>query len=78
MQILITGGTGYIGRALCARLQQRGDQVTVLTRQPSAAASKLGSNCRFVAKLDDIAATEHIDAVINLAGEPIKVALPLK
>ncbi len=71
MQILITGGTGYIGRALCARLQQRGDQVTVLTRQPSAAASKLGSNCRFVAKLDDIAATEHIDAVINLAGEPI-------
>ena len=34
MKILITGGTGLIGKPLVASLLADGDQVTVLTRDP--------------------------------------------
>lgn len=34
MQILITGGTGLIGRHLIPRLLTLGHQVTVVTRNP--------------------------------------------
>ena len=34
MRILVTGGTGFIGKALVQRLLQRGDEVTVLSRRP--------------------------------------------
>ncbi|RBC39349.1 epimerase, partial [Xanthomonas oryzae pv. oryzae] len=32
MHLLITGGTGFIGQALCPALLQTGCQVSVLTR----------------------------------------------
>ncbi|MDX1818160.1 MAG: NAD-dependent epimerase/dehydratase family protein, partial [Marinobacter sp.] len=31
--ILITGGTGFIGRELCRQLLERGDGLTILSRQ---------------------------------------------
>ncbi|MCF5949341.1 NAD-dependent epimerase/dehydratase family protein, partial [Xanthomonas perforans] len=34
MHLLITGGTGFIGQALCPALLQAGHQVSVLTRDP--------------------------------------------
>src|SRR5690554_7991935 len=34
MQILLTGGTGLVGRALCRHFQQQGDSLVVLSRQP--------------------------------------------
>ena len=34
MDILITGGTGFIGRLLCERLLEHGHRVSVLTRTP--------------------------------------------
>ena len=37
MHILMTGGTGLIGTAVCAALQQSGHDVTVLTRRQRAA-----------------------------------------
>lgn len=64
MRILLTGGTGFIGSALVAALQARGDELTILSRQ--ARDSRPG--CRFVRSLDEIAAGEEIDAIINLAG----------
>lgn len=33
--ILVTGGTGFIGRELCAHLLARGDRVAVFSRQDS-------------------------------------------
>lgn len=33
MQILITGGTGFIGRRLVARLLSKGHRLTILSRQ---------------------------------------------
>lgn len=41
MKVLITGGTGLIGSALVARLQDR-YQVTVLSRTPQRAQQQLG------------------------------------
>jgi len=38
--VLITGGTGFIGRKLAEKLAARGDKVTVLTRDPERARRK--------------------------------------
>ena len=50
MKLLVTGGTGLIGRALVKRMLTDGHEVTVLTRQP------LQSNeqVRYVKRLIDI------------------------
>jgi uncharacterized protein (TIGR01777 family) len=75
MQIVITGGTGFIGRSLCAALCQEGHRVTLLTRRIEVqrscglAVTAIEWNAR------DSGAWEHCldgaDAVINLAGAPI-------
>jgi uncharacterized protein (TIGR01777 family) len=73
--IVITGGTGFIGRALCTSLLQRGDHVTVLTRRP-ASSQGLGP-AQTVVEWDGCQtgvweqSLEGADAVINLAGAPI-------
>lgn len=64
MHLLITGGSGFIGRALCKELPAWGHQVTVLSRQPAKA--RLPSNVRVVDRLDGL---REIEGVINLAGE---------
>lgn len=69
--ILMTGGTGLIGRRLCAALIARGDQVTVLTRRPHQLASVCGTDVHAMRSLDEWHADQYFDAVINLAGEPI-------
>lgn len=71
MRILITGGTGFIGRALVARLLQRGDVVTVLSRNIPKASGLLGDRVRVWGSLGQWNAETQFDAVINLAGEPI-------
>lgn len=42
MNIVITGGTGLIGRHLITRLLDLGHQITVVTRNPQKASSVLG------------------------------------
>jgi uncharacterized protein YbjT (DUF2867 family) len=42
MRLIITGGTGLIGRALAAGLVARGREVTVLSRHPERAAVRPG------------------------------------
>ncbi|KAB8312197.1 TIGR01777 family protein [Erwinia endophytica] len=70
MHILLTGGTGLIGRQLIPRLLQRGDHVSVVTRDVANARLKLGDRVNVWSDLKrhDL---DGIDAVINLAGEPI-------
>ena len=34
MRVLVTGGTGFIGRRLVSKLTSRGDEVVVLSRKP--------------------------------------------
>jgi len=64
MRVLLTGGTGFIGAALTDAVLASGSEVTILSRK----AQRDRSGCRFIQSLDEIAATEQIDAVINLAG----------
>ncbi len=68
--MLVTGGTGFVGSRLVGALAAAGHDVTVLTRSPAKAA-ELPAPLRVVTSLDQIAADDRIDAVVNLAGEPI-------
>lgn len=69
MHILLTGATGLIGTALVAALSAH--QLTVLTRSEKKAASILPKEVKLISSLDEISSFDEIDAVINLAGEPI-------
>lgn len=76
MQIVMTGGTGFIGRSLCASLCQEGHRVTLLTRGKERAQRSCGSTVTAVEwNGRETGAWEHCledaDAVINLAGAPI-------
>jgi len=73
--VLITGATGFIGGRLAEALIRAGHDVTVLTRDPHKAVAVLRPPFRLVTRLDQIASDAAIDAVINLAGEPIADAL---
>ncbi len=66
-QVLITGGTGFLGQALVRDLVARGDAVIVLTRHILAPSK----GTTFIQSLDSIEADTQIDACINLAGEPL-------
>ncbi|MFZ6849666.1 TIGR01777 family oxidoreductase [Undibacterium sp. RuRC25W] len=71
MQILITGGTGLIGRRLCAALIAGGHELTVLSRRPQQVAQLCGNNVKPMSSLDEYLPDSRFDAVINLVGEPI-------
>ena len=76
MNVLITGATGFIGRQLVRELLADGHQVTVLTRNPSAAERALPVRCGCVAwnpetGLIDRDCLRSVDAVVHLAGEGI-------
>lgn len=65
MQILVTGGTGFIGRRLCTRLLADGHEPIVLTRRPG---HDPQPGVRSVAALAEVG---PVQAVVNLAGEPL-------
>lgn len=67
MNIFITGGTGFIGTALCHALIQQGHQLTILTRQQKPSQQAV-TYCQNLANIENF---NQFDAVINLAGEPI-------
>ncbi|WP_347330323.1 TIGR01777 family oxidoreductase [Marinimicrobium locisalis] len=69
-EILLTGGTGFIGVPLCQALQERGDRLTVLTRDTIRAAKTLGTGVSLVTELKQLP-DKPVDTVINLAGEPL-------
>ena len=67
--ILITGGTGFIGRSLTRSLVNRDYTVTVLTRNASQVEGL--DRVTFIQSLEQIQDSATIDVVINLAGEPL-------
>lgn len=64
MNILLTGGTGFIGSALTKALIDRGHSCVIHSRQ--AIANK--PHCQYFQHLYDISSDMRFDAVINLAG----------
>ena len=75
MKVVLAGGSGLIGRALCGALVAAGHEPVVLTREPRET-SRLPAGVRAVAwgppEVGDWAAElADAGAVINLAGESI-------
>lgn len=76
MDIVIAGGTGFVGRSLCEALRQHGHRVTVLTRRPAYAKGLFGSGVNAV-EWDAMTSgrwrevLNGAQAVINLAGASI-------
>jgi uncharacterized protein (TIGR01777 family) len=76
LNIVVTGATGFVGRALCAELIGAGHRVTSLTRDAGRARSLLGTQMAHVAwggkgGDDWKSAVAEADAVIHLAGESV-------
>jgi uncharacterized protein (TIGR01777 family) len=70
MNVLITGGTGFIGQAFIKWRQPHGLNFTCITRNPKKAQKLFGDSVRAVTSLMEVDG-EKFDAVINLCGEPI-------
>jgi uncharacterized protein (TIGR01777 family) len=68
--VLITGATGFIGSRLVAALTEAGHHVVALVRDP-AKALVLPQPITLITGLDQLAADNRIDAIVNLAGEPL-------
>ena len=71
--VLVTGGTGYIGRSLVEALIARGHHVRVLTRQASASRVPAGAEAVIGDALDAAtikAALRLGDTIVHLVGTP--------
>jgi uncharacterized protein (TIGR01777 family) len=68
MNILITGGTGFIGSTLCSRLLEEGNNKIVILSRHS---EKIKPPIQAIAELNELKDNDAFDVVINLAGEPI-------
>ena len=69
----MTGATGLIGSALVAALRDRGDEVTVLSRDPARATRALGvaAEAWDASGSAPTSALTGRDGVLHLAGEPL-------
>jgi uncharacterized protein len=72
MKALLTGGTGFVGKALVSRLLVRGDEVAVTTRDPERARGSLENADVPLIRWNgtDLLDLRGFDVVIHLAGEP--------
>jgi uncharacterized protein (TIGR01777 family) len=74
MRVTVTGATGLIGPRLVASLRARGDEVTVLSRDPRRAQTRLDVQALgwdLSSEPAPIAALQGRDAVVHLAGAPV-------
>jgi uncharacterized protein len=77
MRIVVAGGSGMLGRRLTANWLESGDEVTVLTRNPTRTARTLpqGATARHwnppIVDSELVEALRGADAVVNLAGVSI-------
>lgn len=68
-QVLVTGGTGFIGTALCRRLLDDGVRVSVLTRNRERARRHFQNQVAAFEHLGEIEAKDAPDVIVNLAGQ---------
>ncbi len=73
MNIVVTGGTGFIGHALVDESARQGHDVVVLSRKPGSPARSSVRYVQWDARTPGPWQTEvaSADVVVNLAGEPI-------
>lgn len=76
MKVFITGGTGFIGVNLASRLIERGDRVTVLSRNPVKADAKFSGKVTITAGDPEVSgdwqrSVDGQEALFNFCGEPV-------
>lgn len=74
MRVAVTGATGFVGTRLVAALTDRGDDVTVLSRNANRARDQLGVDAVAWDWRSGPAPVEALagrDVVVHLAGEPV-------
>ena len=72
MKILIGGGTGFIGQALCHAFTEKGHELTVISRQGPHGQKKMSPEIRMVPWQSlNAQFIQPFDVVINLAGQNI-------
>jgi nucleoside-diphosphate-sugar epimerase len=72
MRALVTGASGFIGTALCARLLERGHEVASLVRRPGsqpAGTRAVAGDLADCQRLEAILQSERPDCVFHLAAE---------
>jgi uncharacterized protein (TIGR01777 family) len=68
-RVLVAGGSGFIGRALVARLLGRNDEVTVLTRAATGVQGSVRSEHWDPSDASSARLAAPYDVIVNLAGE---------
>ena len=71
LHILLTGGTGFLGQALCRALLLQGHRLTLWVRSAEKAEALFGTAVRHVTRLADVAPGDMPDVLLNFSGEPI-------
>jgi uncharacterized protein len=76
MRVLVSGGTGFVGKPLTSELLQRGHEVYVVTRDEHATSGTVPDSVHILSwsadqKDAELRLPEATDGVINLAGESI-------
>jgi uncharacterized protein (TIGR01777 family) len=74
VRVVVTGGTGFVGRALVSSLVARGDEVAVLTRDPERARNDVPAGVAleaWSAREAWRARVRDCAAVVHLAGEGV-------
>lgn len=71
MRVLVTGGTGFIGRKFCEELRGEGREVVVLSRNPGGRKSASDGSVRVLGVGELSQAIASVEAVVHLAGESV-------
>jgi hypothetical protein len=85
MDIIVAGGTGFLGRPLCAALAEAGHTLTILSRHASSARGSVPAQIQLIAwdpayprpDQEWVQRIGRADAVINLAGQNVGGAGPI-
>ncbi|WP_091187865.1 TIGR01777 family oxidoreductase [Paenibacillus catalpae] len=74
MRVAVTGGTGFVGRALVKALLERGDEVWIISRKETSSSPSANARLHQVSWNELAAAPDKLEGanvIVNLAGESI-------